>query len=1437
MKSHAILRTNVGLTTNAKIMVTGSYSLYVDSINSIPDLSTNNYKKKQFNKDNYWDELLPFFFKNTPTEISFAIRDLEDNKNMSKDFGNQYDDIYQYGARNIIENKDYTEEFEFFAPLFIGKNSLPKNFIIFRVDGPGLLALNKENFVSEIIDKLKFVKKFDLTKSSPLGEWLENNITKNKSFPQTGLFIDFRNLEFSTWNGIDYEDGGYSEKSIMMDSVLKNEQTYQDFEKFIIDGYKNNKVVYPFIYNFSFLFDDTPATPSSIRTWSLNRYLGFYLDDLELAQYVSPSKLPKLKSDVIIDSNNILYSTSSINPFDETSLVDENLYVEISGQFYKVEKFLEQQQLVVTRVQTGRNSFSEVPNSSFLTKYKIISNVILEGRQSDLNKNLIFIDSTNKLTYSDGTNFTIDKFEEYSVWLIDIDGLYHNIIKSNTGELFLNTDYAFTQSLEKLDYYINSPDPNYKKTINTKIDPRTAPKQFGIFRCNFTDIKDFDTDIINTEYSKFEYMFTRKLTTSDETKMFAVNQISTSNPKDLDDFRINGDVSNIPTSSEYIANNSELFRVADKDLNFLWKKNAKRVKWGFQNSLSSNDYPYLLNNSFTSEDYNRTVNPFNPLPLREDRNLDYFLTINSDSSEYSHESLHISDNTIVTFTNIEPTFNNFLNLLNVSDIPYFCQNDKVRIVSDDASFDETTQIRSVSATSSSIVVDFVYTPNISATFSGRVENLTRTAFRLDRYLNLNYDDDYFNYFFSKKTTFDSGQLLKNTTKYSLFNQGDNSTPNITLFRGLKFKIWDVGNVKVKDGNIEAINIKTNNNYDSYKFSILLSKNNYSISGSSNNPNNARIDFNQNLMRWQIIDEWKHDKIYQKDDLVKYSESIYKASTQSQILDPQVFPHNSSDWNLWTENNIFWSELRDGTGVTGSGNNMWDIGSLIFASSSIIIPPLVYNDYQYYYSSGTTGNNFWYPNFTYSVSSVVLHKGSLWESNVNNNRTIPSQNTYLSTNGIYQEYWTKTNNASSIWKEVEVWNPQKDYFTTNSTWGSAFSRGHYVVFNDTVYATTVDVVRGIEPSINPSWKRVYSLKQDTSFRYSEQFNINDNPIVFMNNRLYLCRKNGVQTTGLGSTLENGINIFINKKWKNVLVNIYVNDDTFSTSDDFYDDGGTIIVEKDRVSNTKRDDLYSDIYSKLTANNFMNAINDLDDFYDFSDKIRYIIINEDLSVKIYDFNNLNGVENLPVLLSCEGPDEFLVKIDSLIVLPETLSVSQLKPTKQLLNGEVESLEQINYYSDNSFAVNILQNLKDKVKISNYSSLKNNLYNNLYRHSGFYSPIFQEIELFRRQTLTQSGGNYRFDTELTNFGKIKERIVSKINRQSNLLRLRNNPDLLSVYPMVDEFGYHAISYFIFKSTWDFEYHVECQDSSKLRVVGNQSVQFGEENNNTNNTNLNQL
>ena len=87
------------------------------------------------------------------------------------------------------------------------------------------------------------------------------------------------------------------------------------------------------------------------------------------------------------------------------------------------------------------------------------------------------------------------------------------------------------------------------------------------------------------------------------------------------------------------------------------------------------------------------------------------------------------------------------------------------------------------------------------------------------------------------------------------------------------------------------------------------------------------------------------------------------------------------------------------------------------------------------------------------------------------------------------------------------------------------------------------------------------------------------------------------------------------------------------------------------------------------------------------------------------------------------------------------------------------------------------------------------------------------------------------MTDFGKVKNRVVNKINPTKNLLRLKNNANLKSIYPMVNEFGYHLVDSFIFKSTWDFDYHVQTNElPAPLPVNANLSIEFNQTQ--TNNT-----
>ena len=1307
MKSFSILRTNTGLSTNMKIVVTSNYDLFMESIDSSPELSISRLKKVRFNKDNYFDEMIPYFFRNIPSEAAFSIKYDNDNDNMYNTYDKQYDDLYIMGARNITENKNYTEEYEFFAPVYFEKGSFPNFFAIFRVDGPGLIDLTKDNFRSEIINKLKCVKIFDLTKNTPLGEWIDKNFVRNDLFPDMALDIDWRKDEFTRWYGIDYETGGYTYKSFFMNETFEYENTIFDLEKFIFDGWSKNGVVFPNIINLSFLFDDTPATKTSLRKWSLNRYYGFYLNNLDLVTSISPYKTPKLKDDIYIDSTNTLISSSSKYPFDDNKsdidFTKGEYWVEYLGNFYKVEQYSELLPTMIGQVKSGSNISTEEFINEEIYKYRIISDINLEGKENLLNKNICFIDEDNYIIkYSDLSYFQIPDFDLADVWVIEIDGKYHNILKED-DKLKINTDYGFKFQVDKYTYYINEPDSGYSTIVNLIVDENNPPKKFRIFRLNFSDICDFDTSIVDTEFSKYEYEKEDDITRTDETKMYFPDLRTKSYPFSLDDYVYKGEVVNIPTSSEYTSN-LETFRIVNNDLNELWRKNPIYCRWGFQKSISSNDYPYLLNNSNIFEDYNRTTNPFLPIPSRIERNLDYFYTVNSSTSSYIHHSLHVEDH-----------INGFINTNFNFDVDMYL--------------------------------------NIS-TYSIGTSSMT-------------YSSDYFSYFFGKKTNFKNGEILKNTKKYSLFNRGDFDTPNITLFRGIKFSIFDIENIKYDGNQISNINLVSSNNFEDYKFSIILS------------------DSNKNEMDWLIVDNWDSRQSYEEDSIVVHDDILYVSATSNGPINsivnddiaPYVYTHWSPSYYVSPTHSLLWIPTFD----------------LSYPTDQII-----YNSGEYYRNNPLGTVSFWSPYQIYGTNSIVIYKGNYWISKVSNNSKRPPSNTNRmddinSSSNYFNQYWEKTSGHESIskWKVIPLWNLNKNY-----------NPGNIVVDSGVVYTC-------ISPSINYStrnttyWNRICSIEPDTDIIYD----IDNNPIISLNDKYYIIKSNNTK-----STLENGINIYINKRWKNILINISINDGTIknisgSDRDDIY---GLSLHQLGKKYT--KDGLYSPINSKLTAINIINSINDITNKYGFTDYLNYIVINEDGSINSYNYQNMRGLNHM---LKCDFPDEIQVRIDSLKYEIDQSPINILNPSKKLKGGIIDNLSSLNYYNELETSYKISKKeefrVNDKepqmILVDNAHGLINSVYNAMYRHSGWYSPIFYDIELFERPGITSSiYGNYKFDTELTNFGKTKQRIISKVNTVGNIMKLKNRTDFRSIYPMLDEFGYTVVDFFIFKSTWDYKYHIEC-------------------------------
>jgi hypothetical protein len=1319
-------------------MIDTNYKFSLDSIESNPNLSFDKFKKVSFTKDNYYDELIPYFYKDLPADTAFSIKYENDVDTMSNDFKNQYDELYNYGARNIVNNKNYSEEYEYFAPLYITKSGLPKKFIIFRVDGSGIGTTDRNNFNSEIIKKLKTVKLFDLSKQSVLGEWLGKNFTDNKYFPDSPLDIDFRSLEFCRWNGIDYKNGGYTYKSLFIDDILDEEKEIFELEKFIFDSYKNNKVVFPNILNFSFLFDDTPSTPEIKREWSINRYYGFYLNDLELVKTISPYLPIPLRSDIIIQNSgngtsNIIYSPSSENPFLQEWSDKRPFYIEYNGNYYKVEKFTEviSNQLIKIKnsltntedrmskdlgfssskfnknasvikksVTTNTKSAVEDFGDVIVTKYKIIAtkNENLVGlTASSFNQNYAEIDNTNKLITNDGSSikdFEITEFDSADVWIIEIDGLYHNLVKID-NTIMVSTDYSFTFNQNDFVYKVRGESTK----VSTIVDFNNDPKKFSIYKLNFCDIKDFDTRIVDTDYSKYEYEESTEITSTDESKMYLEDIRSLTDPVDLDDFNYKNSIVNIPTSSEYTAN-YETFKIDGNDLSEIWRKNSVYCKWGFHKSNSSNDLPYLLNNSLIFEDFNRTTNIYEPYPVRSERNLDYFYTINSASSSYVYHSLHIEK--LDTNNNIDRSFKFELNKY----------------------------------------LNFTY--SITPTQSTDA-----------------YPYDYFSYLFGKSNNFFNGKIKKNVDKYSYFNVGDESVPNHTLLRGIKFDIYEVSSITLNTNNqVEKININSSNLFDDYKFSVILSDSSCSpIFDTNDSSKITGITSSTNELVWSVIEEWKMDKHYSDSVFVLHDDILYYTTTQSLTTNP-IFTIDgitipsapyTQGWEFYNseDKSIFWSPSTSYTSVTGSQS-------------------IVYNSGEFYYCASESNTiDFWNPMTSittgYTTASIVIYKNNYYLSLTDNNYLKPTMNT-----------WTVSGYTQSKWKMIESWSANKKYFSDDN-----------IIYNERVFKLTSDVLTGTEPTKSINWLE----------NTSKSFNVvsGTNSIIKLNNRYNILVGGGQPNI---SNLNNGIIIYINKKWKNILVNINISDGTTPN-----------------ISNSNRDSLYNDINQKLTATNFSNVINDIVNKYGFTNYLSYIVIDEDNNIRKYAYSEVDGgnIKDLPYLLKCEVPDKLDIKVDSLfkraVELPNTLN-----PIRKLDSGKIVDITQLNYYNNIPVAANIIENQFPSKIFENYHGNKNIEKNEINRFSGYYSPVFYDIQLFERDyNGIPSGGNYKFDTLLSDFGLMKERKIRKTNRKGNILRLGNVNDEKSIYPMLDEFGYSIYDFFIFSSTWDLKYYLETVSDSK--------------------------
>jgi hypothetical protein len=159
--SFSLARTNPAISGNFKITVDSSGGVWFNSFDTNPVLNDSRYKKYRVTgKKTYAEDVYNFFGQGlvSPSVIFDVYKSTDGDKEVSEDYPGQYDFFYGSGAQTLID-KNYTEDFSYFAPLWI-RSEIPDFFVVFKVPGPlsYKYSENQENIVDGIAYKV--IKKY-----------------------------------------------------------------------------------------------------------------------------------------------------------------------------------------------------------------------------------------------------------------------------------------------------------------------------------------------------------------------------------------------------------------------------------------------------------------------------------------------------------------------------------------------------------------------------------------------------------------------------------------------------------------------------------------------------------------------------------------------------------------------------------------------------------------------------------------------------------------------------------------------------------------------------------------------------------------------------------------------------------------------------------------------------------------------------------------------------------------------------------------------------------------------------------------------------------------------------------------------------------------------------------------------------------------------------
>jgi hypothetical protein len=304
--SFSLVRTNPKLTTNTKLMYNGK-KMYMESYASSPLMNRTNYKNVLVRQNSTYNKDIARFLTGSGSQAYSVYQNFSDIT-ISDSYDNQFETMYWCGAE-YIDSSFYTEEIGFVAPLYL-REKLPNYFLIFRLDTPSNYNLNIDsnnnildstfNFKEDILDKAVLIKTFDLREGTPLGNYIHNYIEQEGFEFDKSMFVNFSNAEV-TYYGINKFDGVLKKKVESFDNeLLKNDNPIFKDDKWFTEGFERNGLIFPYIMNIEYLFDDENFKDS----YDFARYIGLYCNNIEFGEF---DNLQDLLENSETDDNVIYY--------------------------------------------------------------------------------------------------------------------------------------------------------------------------------------------------------------------------------------------------------------------------------------------------------------------------------------------------------------------------------------------------------------------------------------------------------------------------------------------------------------------------------------------------------------------------------------------------------------------------------------------------------------------------------------------------------------------------------------------------------------------------------------------------------------------------------------------------------------------------------------------------------------------------------------------------------------------------------------------------------------------------------------------------------------------------------------------------------------------------------------------------------------------------